>query len=306
MNFRIQKKKLGLTYPQCPYQDAVFRLLKKKIPYANQIIVGQEAHKDEGLHQHCYIQSVKKIETEDVRFFDLEIDGSVYHPNICKGEAKPAWRAYCLKEDEKPLIFAKLDDSNPVGFCRRKRDFDEWEAHIKKKRAKSSDIKELYLTEEWLNINTGEVGGIHRFTGRDGGGLVLIGPTAIRKSTMIMGSIDIEGIIHEGLLSNEEVHTISNGQMEKYHYENYRDQPWIVYDDAMPVVGHLLHILNRYLRPMKVPGEPRYQSVMMSPSILRNVIVIGNHRLSEINWNQEGLNSRFQVWSWTGRSPSLM
>lgn len=301
MAFRLQKRKLGLTYPQCPCKERVFAMLKDLVPSATCIIVGWEAHEDGGMHLHCLVESSAKIETENVRHFDLVVSETErYHPNFLAGEAGPKWRAYCMKEDLEPLVYARLNDCNPEGYLRRKQDFEAWMGDMARKAATCMETLTFTLPQEWVDTETEERGATHRFTGRDRGGMVLVGPSGIGKSTMIRGALDpVTRVLTRGLLTGIPYHEIRKEGNPLYHYEKYQDQPFILYDDAVPVVAHLLHMLDHHPAQTPVPGEPRFHSVSMRAGLLRNVIVLGNDRLlHQVDWTQPGLNTRFRVYQW--------
>lgn len=85
-SFRLQGKSIFLTYPKCDLIalyiiDQLYNILSKFKPtYAR---VAQEHHKDGTLHLHCLVQTEKKFDISDKRFFDIEDPGTLrnYHPN---------------------------------------------------------------------------------------------------------------------------------------------------------------------------------------------------------------------------------
>lgn len=88
MNFRFNARNVGLTYPQCGLEPAIFAagVYNKAGSYSKftKIVIGEELHADGGQHYHVYMHWPKKINTSDVRFFDIE----GYHPNIMRFKGK--------------------------------------------------------------------------------------------------------------------------------------------------------------------------------------------------------------------------
>lgn len=88
MNFRFQARNVGLTYPQCGLEPAIFAaaIYNKggKFGKFTKIVIGEELHADGGQHYHVYIHWPLKMHTTDVRYFDIE----GYHPNIMRFKGK--------------------------------------------------------------------------------------------------------------------------------------------------------------------------------------------------------------------------
>ncbi len=63
------------------------------------------------MHIHCVIEYTKKIDTKNVRYFDITYKGVEYHPHIktlaTKDDFVRAWE-YCTKEDLDPLFIGIL------------------------------------------------------------------------------------------------------------------------------------------------------------------------------------------------------
>lgn len=106
--FRIQTTRLFLTYPQCPLrrEDAISQIERLLSGTVKAYIVAQEAHSDENHHLHVFLVLTKRFETRDNRFFDL-LDPSTnqsYHPNVQAVRNPRSVMAYCIKEDQSPLL----------------------------------------------------------------------------------------------------------------------------------------------------------------------------------------------------------
>lgn len=103
--FRFQAKAIGLTYA-CPTSEDVNPLdatwdAKEIIDRLRQFgtiekyILCREKHESGKHHYHAYIKFAEKLETENVKFFDI----NGVHPNIIR---KPGtgWITYCAKDDD--------------------------------------------------------------------------------------------------------------------------------------------------------------------------------------------------------------
>lgn len=116
--FMWKGKHLALTYPQVAqctldaFVEEIKRHCKSRgVPLAK-LFVGRERHKDGGVHFHVYVNFIKKVQTRDVRLFDLQgYDPDkerelVFHPNWKTFPGKDTqkyveiWLGYCMKEGE--------------------------------------------------------------------------------------------------------------------------------------------------------------------------------------------------------------
>lgn len=101
MPFRFQSKYCFLTYSQCPVsKEVLLDLLKTKVPDHSYIIVSQESHQDGQKHLHAFIVSQGRMRFSSQLFFDLESEGSTYHPNIVKPNDPDATRTYVAKDGD--------------------------------------------------------------------------------------------------------------------------------------------------------------------------------------------------------------
>ena len=100
---RIATKKLLLTYSQCPISiescfTALKQILKERGRKITDYALSTEKHQDGSSHIHAYIELSKRIDTKDMRVFDISWEGKVYHPNILKSKYKTACVEYILKD----------------------------------------------------------------------------------------------------------------------------------------------------------------------------------------------------------------
>nr|QFR15876.1 RepA [Tomato associated geminivirus 2] len=86
-SFKIQGKSFFLTYPKCPLIpifiiDYFYQLLRDHT--VTYVRACTENHQDGEPHIHCLVQTEKRFQTKNQRFFDIsDPNGSgIYHPNI--------------------------------------------------------------------------------------------------------------------------------------------------------------------------------------------------------------------------------
>lgn len=101
-NFRINAKGFFLTYTHCELdKQFVIDELQQKKGFADYLIA-RETHEDGSHHLHALIYYEREFNCRDSRFFDITLDGTVYHPNIGSVRSKPAAIRYLCKEDPNP------------------------------------------------------------------------------------------------------------------------------------------------------------------------------------------------------------
>jgi Geminivirus Rep catalytic domain len=99
---RIATKKLLLTYSQCSISiescfTALKQILKEQGRNITDYALSTEKHQDGSSHIHAYIELDKRIDTKNMRVFDISWEGKLYHPNIVKSKYKAACVEYILK-----------------------------------------------------------------------------------------------------------------------------------------------------------------------------------------------------------------
>jgi len=97
--FRLQSKGIFLTFPQCDYPlDSFFDNLKSRFSHINdRIFCSREQHEDGSWHLHAALLLQKKLDTQNVEYFDNLVEPSK-HPNIqskLKSQSKTV--AYVMK-----------------------------------------------------------------------------------------------------------------------------------------------------------------------------------------------------------------
>jgi len=95
--FRVNTQQLFLTYPQCNVSPTAALVILKTIVDIENYIIAVEEHADGTPHIHCYLKLKKKINCRNQNFFDMEVGGVKFHPNIqgCRSTSKVI--KYCAK-----------------------------------------------------------------------------------------------------------------------------------------------------------------------------------------------------------------
>jgi len=84
--FRIRSKELFLTYPQSgglELQDLINKLDNVLNTYTlKDYILSKELHEDGNPHIHVYLKTIKRVDIINPRYFDIELNGVTFHPNV--------------------------------------------------------------------------------------------------------------------------------------------------------------------------------------------------------------------------------
>jgi hypothetical protein len=101
-NFRINAVNHALTYPQCPLDKQVVldHLLALAPDNIQQIIVARELHEDGNYHLHAAVKYKRKKDIRNAKYYDIEFEGQVYHPNIQQVKFEDAWDNYIEKDGD--------------------------------------------------------------------------------------------------------------------------------------------------------------------------------------------------------------
>lgn len=108
-SFKLHGKTFFLTYPQCPLdKQAVADMLATKGIIVKGLI-GQEKHQDGNLHIHAYCKYLKEIQTRNMKYFDIEHEGEIYHGNYQVAREPIKVLKYVTKDDKEPLEIGDMD-----------------------------------------------------------------------------------------------------------------------------------------------------------------------------------------------------
>ncbi len=124
--FRINAKKVFLTYPQCGdlTREDVLEMAKLYGPI-NSYTIGLEKHQDGNNHIHAAISYGIKLDITDPHGFDVK----GHHGNYQGAKKWPGVVAYCAKGGNF-ITNTILDMSTPDNYVKRKRDFTEWKKDL--------------------------------------------------------------------------------------------------------------------------------------------------------------------------------
>lgn len=286
--FRFCARSCFLTYPRCPILPEHFvgatsfdRSLIKHC------FGKQERHNDGQFHLHVWVQFSKKIDTINPRYFDIstihagEDVITTYHPNIKrkrgKGSLVQVWEYLC-----------KNDGTRPMDLVGRT------ELHTT-----SANFRKVYGDRcQWLNyiasrsLNEPE----YPIDLPDGSQIAV--PDAANK----LRHYWIHGKASSGktLWLETKINAFRNYKIsdEKYPYDDYDNEPIVVYDDVSPKATHLLSLANASDYPRPVPGTTRYHRRYIAARVLVTIIVchnldIDNYFVNEDPKTIEALKTRF-------------
>lgn len=80
-------------------------------------IIAQESHANGAPHYHCYVKFNKRVQTVNVKFFDV----CGVHPNIGNDPSRVEWWEYITKDDIAPLVFGIADLRATIDAMKQKK-----------------------------------------------------------------------------------------------------------------------------------------------------------------------------------------
>lgn len=100
-DFRLNNKKLLLTYPQCDikpcfFQESFIEKFSVEHPIFYACFASEDHHQTDGKHIHVYVEFQDAIKTTNARFFDI----AKYHPNIEVVKSTPYKAVEYVKKDD--------------------------------------------------------------------------------------------------------------------------------------------------------------------------------------------------------------
>jgi len=100
MNFRLQAKKLFLTYPKCDLttHEVLKSLMDKSSIHVNKYFIVQELHEDESNHIHAFLELHKKCNIKNAKALDIIHNEITYHGNYQTCRYKDKTLAYLSKQ----------------------------------------------------------------------------------------------------------------------------------------------------------------------------------------------------------------
>ena len=246
-------------------------------------IICAELHRSGKWHFHCLLYFADKIQTKNVKFFDIPCEKcGGHHPNIQRRAQKgrEQWEQtkieYCMKEDINYLTFGNFLPAffkNSKGFTKAKQDYDNW--IVARQKAKLSKVTEFKLPHNpKAPINLYEIPDLksnknllrRRL-------LVFHGEPGCGKTRWVQETFaDKKAYVRD--------HT-------KYPYEKLSDESVIIWDDipldTPNVIEEIIHLLNINSVRTHVYGDARYAGNYYPANSIRVIIWIMNtDRL--VNW----------------------
>ena len=106
MSFRINARRIILTYHTCSLKKEILSLLQSKMEIKNKKITQYFLSSETSpSHVHVFLEFSSKIDTRDYEYFDLysELEKKRLHGNyqVCNNVVH--WCSYIFKEDKSPL-----------------------------------------------------------------------------------------------------------------------------------------------------------------------------------------------------------
>ena len=95
----------GVSMQPIGTRQALFDALNLLGDGIKECIIAQEAHANGAPHYHCYVKFNKRVQTVNVKFFDV----CGVHPNIGTDPSRVEWWEYITKDDIAPLVFGIVD-----------------------------------------------------------------------------------------------------------------------------------------------------------------------------------------------------
>lgn len=150
-NFRVQSRKIFLTFPQTDFDlDTFFLWLDDKF-HVTKAIACKERHQTGELHIHVAVEFLRKLTTRNPRYFDY----AGHHPNFGPVRTWGAAVNYCRKEPVELRYFkcgaedaavgdAKGAGQDPLEVCRTATSYVEWLVHCMQNKIQFGFAKALW------------------------------------------------------------------------------------------------------------------------------------------------------------------
>lgn len=275
--FRFCSRSAFLTYPRCNIPPDDYLAAIKFDPNTLKLAFAkQERHHDGNRHLHVYLRFSKKLDTTNVRFFDIDqqdpisnIDVS-HHPNIKnergRGSLARIWEYLCKDDGVPPTNLIGRVELYPT----------------------STNFRKVYGDRvQWLNYHTIKGMRPPRFPIELPNGGTIDVPQENNKKRHIW----IHGPPNSGktFWLETQIYCYQNYKVadSKYPFDDWIQEQIVVYDDVRPKAEHLLAITNSSKHPRPVPGETRYHRRFIPGGLTTVVIVCNNHNIEQF-FEKEG------------------
>lgn len=243
-------------------EDAMTEILKKTGMQVKSYVIGQELHLDKTDHLHLVLLLEKRIDTLEVRFFDLHDDTKTYHPNVKTIQKNvQAVMEYCMKGGKYKMQNVNMF-MNSNNFQKKVNDQNAWLSYQARK------TRTLIHWPLTLNLTTPN--GITPLT------VVIHQALANQKkrNVWIVGEPDMGKTyaVQSALAGTLAFNRSSN----EFPYETYEGEEVIVLDDIIPKLVEIFAVSQVYLMETSVYGKVRYVQKYWPLNQVRHMIVLTN------------------------------
>lgn len=263
--FRVQGKKFALTYPQCEVPRAEFHSKLIEMFTPEMLRTARESHKDGAHHIHVHIQFSQRKDVQSERYFDVEIGGKVYHPNIKKAHDVVGWLAYISKDGDYEDSMGEFNiDAVELGKKKQFYEDHHWAINMKA-RMNRKDI-------QWPVQLVSKDGREYRMQKPD--------PKEKKRSWWIVSPPNSgkSRWVNE-TFAGQKVYVTMTGP---YPFEQYNDQDIVIYDDKDNIsFAEFSSVLNTYQIETPRWGQSRYVPKYWKEGHTRNIIVLSNKTIEE-------------------------
>lgn len=280
--FRFNAKKLYLTYAQAeaiPSKRTILEFFKQH--HGDNILtylICEELHQDGKKHYHAYFKFHKKLDTRNVRAFDI----NGIHPNI-----------KAVKKGEDHVIQYIMKGGNYEGnvteaslyptannFVKKRQDFQAWSRYMQEaKRLPVSYPVKLPNVDMWIQKPDASHRQRH---------WVIQGPPGCGKTQWINTAF-----------ANMKVYLVPTDAPETM-WEGYENEDIIIFDD-FPFHKHhieeaIIDMTNTWALRKQIPGKHRYYNKFYLPNSTRTVLIVCND-IPEFVF-QPRFSTRFNILNW--------
>lgn len=222
-------------------------------------MISEEKHLAGGTHYHCMIVYNAKLDTRDVRYFDVNGE----HPNVRKVKKKDFRnKVEYLSKDGKVKKYGAWKPygkfPTSVGYGRIKADHENWIADSK---AESRPSPFPFNLPDGTEIKVPELDAKEDFVKKRH--WLILGPPDCGKSRWLK------------CLQGKAWYNRPNTKYP-FEYGMYRQEQVVVYDDIVPKLDELLSVCNPVYDPIHVYGSSRYKPNYWEANQARVVIWLLN------------------------------
>lgn len=263
--FRFNARSVFLTYPQAEHltKELVRSAIAAKWPLKS-FLISEELHADGHKHFHAYFQFNQKLNSTNVRMFDITVRAGQlqqehkYHPHIKTVQRKGTSRVlhYCMKDGD--FIEDRIDmfpDSR--NFVRQKADLDAWMRYRKHKANKPVKWPFKLIDGTIVQRPLGEHNKRRHY--------IIVGPPDIGKSKWVEDTFEGQQVWKRPIV-------------DQYAFDSYRGQEVLIYDDVNldKCEEELIAVSNYYKIETHVPGRTRHHETFFPTHQLRTIIILAN------------------------------